>query len=631
MYQILQPIQVGPMRLKNRISYLGMAKNMSTPDNFVTDRQIAYYTNYAKNDVALITTGACIVFDDYPSKLPCQPGLYDDKFIPGLKRLTSSVHQYDAKIVAQLWHPGVAAYGCTPDQVKAVEDFTIEEIHEMQGRFVEAFKRAKLAGFDGCEWHMAHNYLAEMFSVPCFNKRTDEYGADTIENAARFSVEILEHARQECGEDFAIVVKINAYDMGIEGGMTPERCADLCAALEKAGAQMFSISAGGTLTDITGMSGDGYRAEGWKIEFARKVKEKVNVPVQATGSIRHLDVMEEAIKSGACDMIGMGRGLLAEPEFVKKVKENRVDELRYCISCMNCFIPYDGDVGHCAVNPVATFESLEPELVKDGNGRLVVVVGAGPAGIEAACVLAMRGFKVKLFEKDGYVGGSVYHASIPKGKAKLEWALEAYRRQLIDAGVELHLNTEITSDTVRELQPYAVFVATGCYPIVPRSIPGIDKPIVTEAKDYLINQNIGSGKQVAVIGGGLVGLEIATTLASDANNVTVVEMLPADKMKLTMPYNLALRHAKASGCNLLYGNKLVEILDNGIVVENEAGERQRIEADRVLLCLGYRPNRDLYEELSESMENVHWLGTESGIGDIPQAARRGHKAAMGLM
>lgn len=630
MYQILNPIQAGPLSLRNRIAYLGMAKNLSTPDNFVTERQIAYYTNYAKKGVALITTGACIVFDDYPSRLPCQPGLYDDKFIPGLKKLADSVHAYGAKLLLQLWHPGKAAYGCTLEQTKYPHEFSLDEIHRMQDQFVEAMRRAKDAGMDGCEWHMAHNYLAEEFAAPYFNKRTDQYGADTPENAARFSAEILDRARTVCGEGFALTLKINGWDMGVEGGMTPERCAAICRELEKHGICLISVSAGGGLTDITGMSGDGHRAEGWKIDMAETVKKAVHVPVEATGSIRHVDVMENALRSGKCDMIGMGRGLLAEPEFVKKVQEDRLQEMRYCISCMNCFIPYNGDAGHCAVNPVATFESIEPELRRDGNGRTVAVIGAGPAGVEAAQVLAKRGFRVKLLEKDGHVGGSVYHAAIPYGKEKLNWALEVYRHQLTEAGVEVLTNTAATPDRIRAMQPYAVFVASGTTPIIPRSIPGIDKPIVKEAKVFLESGPVCAETHTAVIGGGLVGLEVAATLAVNGEAVTVVEMLPADRMKPTMPYILALRHAREAGCTLLYGNRLTEVTDSGIMVEDEAGQRRKIDARRVLLCLGYRPNKELYEKLAAEMERVFWLGTEEGIGDIPEAIRRGHKAAMNL-
>lgn len=627
-YQVLQPIQAGPLALKNRIAYLGMAKNLSTPDHFVTDRQIAYYTNYAQNGVALITTGACIVCDDYPSKLPCQPGLYDDKFIPGLKKLVDSVHQYGAKFLFQLWNPGKANYGCTPEQTKYPHEFTLDEIHRMQDQFVAAMRRAKDSGADGVEWHMAHNYLIEEFAVPYFNKRTDAYGTDTLENATRFSTEILDRARDICGPDFAITLKINGWDMGVEGGMTPEYCAEICKIMEQHGVCLISVSAGGGLTDITGMSGDGHRPEGWKIHLAETVKKAVHVPVEATGNIRHVGVMEEALASGKCDMIGMGRGLLAEPEFVKKISEGREQELRYCISCMNCFIPYSGDAGHCAMNPVATFESIEPELRKNGVGRTVAVVGAGPAGVECARVLGERGFRVKLFEKAGRIGGSVYHASVPHGKAKLTWALECYQHQLAHAGVEVLTDTEATPAALQALNPAAVFVAPGTVPIIPRGIPGIDRENVIEAKAFLEHPEVLAGRRSVVVGGGLVGLEVAATLANGGETVTVAEMLPLEKMKPSMPFGLALRHAKEAGCDLQYGNRLAAITETGVIVENESGEQQPIPADRVILCLGYRPDRTLYESLCAAVVKTYWLGTEEGIGDIPEAARRGHKAAM---
>lgn len=629
MYRILEPIKVGSLTLKNRIAYLGMGKTLSTPDNFVTDRQIAYYENFARNDVALISTGGCIVFPEYPSRLPLQPGLYDDKFIPGLTRLADAVHKHGAKLLIQPWHGGKKAYLCNPDDCKLPADFTIEEIHDMQDRFVEAIERIYKSGADGCEWHMGHNYLMEEFAVELFNKRTDEYGADTIENAARFSTEIVRRAKERCGKDFLIGVKINAYDMGFEGGMTPDRCAAICQLLEEAGAELFTISAGGGLTDETGTSEDGYGTEGWKIEFADIVKKAVKSPVIATGTLRHLDVMEKALEEGKCDMIGMGRGLLAEPEFVKKVEEGRVDELRCCINCMNCFNPNMG-TGHCSMNPRATYEIDEPMLKEDGDGKTAMVIGAGPAGIEASVALAKRGFETVLVDNAAQIGGSMFQAAAPVGKSKLNWGLDSYKRDLAHNNVKVLLNTQADADLINKLDPYAVFVATGTNPVMPRSIPGITLPHVLEARKFLTCPEPIHGENVAVIGGGLVGLETASEFAVHDNNTTIVEMMPADKMKISKPYLLAKEHAAKHGVSMNYGCKLVEIMEKSIIIEDADGNRSELPADRVIICMGYKPNKALYEELSAQRENVVWIGSDEGIDNIPTCARRGYVAAARL-
>ncbi|MGI6025505.1 MAG: FAD-dependent oxidoreductase [Candidatus Scatomorpha sp.] len=630
-YKLLTSIQAGPLTIKNRIMYLGMGKMLSTPDNFVTERQIAYYENLAKNNVGLIATGACIVFEDYASKLPCQPGLYDDKFIPGLSKLAEAVHRYGAKMLLQAWHPGLARYGCAPDApVKAPADFTVDEIHDMQNRFVEAIVRIQKAGFDGVEWHAAHNYMMEEFMVPYFNKRTDEYGADTVDNAARFSEEVISRVRAACGDGFFINVKINAWDMGVEGGMTPEWCAEICRRLEKAGANMFSVSAGGGLTDITGMSGDGYRMEGWKIDFAKTVKDAVSVPVMATGSIRHVRVMEEALRDGKCDMFGLGRGLLADPELVTKIEQGRENEIRYCLSCLSCFDPYYPNKKHCSLNPNATYEFEEKIPVKDGGGRTVVVVGAGPAGVNAAMILAEREFKPIILEKTSRIGGSIHYAATPDGKAKLNWAIPYYQAELERLGIEVRLDTEATAESVLAFNPYAVFLANGAEPVFPSRIPGIDGGNVIQAKKLLDNVPALTDSNVTVIGGGMVGLEIATTFSHMGCSATVVEMQDAAIMPKTMTYRVSLEHAQKAGCHLLFGHKLDSVTPTSVTAENSAGEKIEILSDLVVLCMGFRPDNGMYDALREKIDRVYRIGDADTVDNIANAARNGYASAMEL-
>lgn len=631
MYRILTPLRVSSLELKNRIAYLGMGKMLSTPDNFVTERQIAYYENLAKNDVALISTGACIVFQDYPSKLPCQPGLYDDKFIPGLSKLASAVHKHGAKMLLQLWHPGLAKYGYPPTTVlKAPADYSIEDIHAMQDRFVQAALRTKTAGFDGIEWHAAHNYLGEEFMVPFFNKRHDEYGADTVENAARFSVETIKRIRECCGKDFFINVKINAWDMGVEGGMTPEHCAEICKLLEKAGANMFAVSAGGGLTDITGMSGDGYRTEGWKIGFAETIKHAITVPVMATGSIRHLRVMEENLRDGKCDMIGIGRGLVADPELITKLEEGRDCEIRYCLSCLSCFDPYYPNKKHCSLNPNSTYEFEAAPLPKDGAGRPVVIVGAGPAGINAAIILAQRKFKPIILEKTARLGGSIRYASSPDGKSKLAWAMEYYRNELTRLNIEVRLNTEADAEMILSMSPYAVIFANGSDPIFPASIPGVTGKNVIQARTLLETIPAYTNKRITVIGGGMVGLEIATTYAHMGCETSVIEMQSREKMPLSMTYRVAYDHAVKANCSLYYGHKLSEICADHVVAEAENGNKINVPADLVILCMGFRPADSIYNQISTKLERVYKVGDVNGVDNIAKAAREGYAAAINL-
>lgn len=373
---LLSPLKIGNMEVKNRVMLLAMGKMMDNIDHTVGEKNIGFVENLAKNNVGLIIPTAMAVTDNYPSKGFMCAALFDDMFIPGLSKLTAAAHKYGSKIAFQLWHPGLSPYGCSPEEVKAPQDWTMEEIKTLQREFADAAVRAKKAGADAVEFHLAHNYLAENFLSPLFNKRTDEYGADTTENALRFSLEAIAMIREACGEDYPILTKINGSDV-VPGGVTTERLVEAAVLLEKAGIAMISVSAGGGLSDFTGMSDDGKRPEGWKVPLAEAVKKAVSIPVCATGSIRHAEYAEGILAGGKCDMIGLGRGLVAEPEFVTKIEQGRVCEMRHCISCMTCVGVFAPGVAGCSINPLSQREYENIQLKEDGDGRTVVVVGSG--------------------------------------------------------------------------------------------------------------------------------------------------------------------------------------------------------------------------------------------------------------
>lgn len=631
MYKVLTPIKVGPMELKNRVMLLAMAKSIGNPDNTLNDRQISYYENFAKGGVGLLTTGACILFPEYPSTLPCQPGVYDDKFIPELKKLVDVVHKYGTKIVFQPWHPGITPYGCDPSVLKSVTDFTLDEIHEHQKRFLEAAVRIQKAGADGVEVHAAHNYLLEQFLTPLFNKRTDEYGAQNMENGLRFTTEIIQSIKNTCGPDFAVTVKINGNDFNPDG-MNEERLAQVGPILEKAGADMISVSAGGSLTDITGMSDNGSRPEGWKVPLAEIVKKSgISIPVMATGSIRHPEYVEQILTEGKCDMIGMGRGLVAEPEWVNKLAEGREDEMASCISCMGCFnYPVPGESG-CSVNPTCLREYQNIEVKKDGEGKTAVVVGGGPGGMQAAKTLAERGFSVVLFEKDSKLGGLENLAAAPFGKSKIKWHIDYLTKQLERLNVDVRLGKEVTAEEIKAMKPYGVVMATGTIPTYPKFIPGIDKAHVIESRDLLRDIPEVTGENVVVIGTGLVGLETAMTFAVKGNKVSVLDMIALDMTKLTIEGQLGWGGVMAMGAGVYMEHKLLEITDEAVIAENmQTGEKVTIPADRVILCMGRKANNKLYEELTGQIEHLYNVGDSNNPDKIKPAVQGGFDAAVAM-
>ena len=627
MQKVLTPIQIGPMKLKNRVFMLAMAKYISNPDRTVSDREIAYYTNFAKNGVGMVITGISAVDGDCPSKMPCQMGLFSDDQLPGLKKLVDSIHAAGAKVVMQPWHPGKAAYGCSADDLKGCADWTVEEIHEIQQMYIDAIVRIQKAGADGFEMHIAHNYLPQQFLVPAFNKRTDEYGAQTVENGLRFSTEIIAEAKRLCGPDFAVIAKINATDMGVPGGMDEERLVQASILLEKAGVQLITVSAGGALSDITGMSADGHRPEGWKVPYAEAVKKAVNIPVAASGSIRHPDYVEKILSEGKCDMIGMARGLLAEPEWVKKLEEGRETEIRSCISCMNCFSAFPVESSICSVNPYAGREILQKPLVKDGNGRVVAVIGAGPAGLEAAVTLAERGFKPVVFEKSGRIGGNEYIASCPDGKHKLGWHIEYYIRQVERLQIPIYLNTMANTQNVQELNPYAVIVATGSDPVVPRSIPGILEPNVLHNRPLLECIPAIGGKNIVVVGAGLVGLETAVTLSNRGNKVTVIDMQPAP-VNPAKDLLLAIEYADKAGVQVFSEHQLKEIRKDAVdAVEMKSGQLRTFPADKTVICMGAKANNAIVEDMKKICNNVQVVGDAVQPRKIVNAVQSGREAA----
>lgn len=635
LYNILKPIKMGNTVVKNRIAFLGMSAHLSTKDHFVTDREIAYFVERAKNGVGWMATSSCSCFPEYPSGSPCIIGLYDDKFIPGIKKLTDAVHEYDSKFIVQLWHPGQAPYFCSPNDVKTCADWTVEELHGIQQRFVECCIRAKAGGADGVEYHIAHNYLCEQMSVPLYNKRTDEYGADTIENAARFNVEALKMIREACGDDFLVGIKINAWDMGLEGGMTIDRCIALCKEFEKCGIDWISVSAGGNLTDELGMAADGSREEGWKIDFAAQVKAATNVPVMATGSIRHLDVMERAIEEGKCDMIGMARGLLAEPEFVKKVEEGREKELRYCLSCRSCQMPsFVPNSKVCSMNPTCKWEINNVDVIKeDGAGRKVMIVGAGPAGANAAIILAKRGFKPVIYDKCGHIGGSIRYACAPDHKHKLAWATEYYQNMFEVLHIPVHLGMEVDEALVKSEEPYAVFVATGSDPVRPSAIPGIFGDNVEMARDVLDGCRIPyANETVVVIGGGMVGMEIATTCKNNGCKATVIEMQDAASIVTAggPPAQASARHMNEAGVISLYEHKVKEITEHCVIASDKDGKDVEIPATKVIICMGFTPNTKLYDQLKDQYSNVFLIGDANGVDNIAKACNEGYYSALNL-
>lgn len=634
-YQFLEPIQIGSQTVKNRVVFLAMAKMFSGFDGVVSDRDVAYIASVAKGGVGLIIPGAMVIDPEWPSVIPMQMMISSDAFLPGLKRLADAAHENGAKILFQLWHPGAVNY--SGKQPPTIDELTTEQIHSIQQKFHDCAKRAIAAGADGVEFQMCHTYLANQFLSPLFNHRTDEYGLSTLENQLRFSVETLSLIRSAIGPDKILAVKLQGTDCR-EGGITPEMAATFAPYVEKAGADMISVSGGGSLTDITGMSGDGTRAEGWKVPAAKLVKSVVKIPVCATGSIRHPEFASQIIQDGDCDLIGMGRGIYAENEWVKKCAEGREKEMRYCISCMNCWntnmAPHQSG---CSVNPFAGREYEKPPLKIDGNDRVVVIVGAGPAGLEAAVTLKQRGFHPIVLEKSSRIGGNINLAKMPPNKGKLQWAVDYYENMIQLLDIDVRYNTEATADLVASLHPYSVLIAAGSKANA-LSVPGLEQCEVHQSRDVLEQEMSLTGRAIVVIGGGLVGIETALYLRARDNEVSIVDFAPApslnqlDAMNFTMEGALEYGHCLEQGIRLYYRHKVHAYKNGALYVESvESGETVQIPANVVILSAGRKPNSSLYDELiARGLQRIYKVGDANVCDKIVRAVQNGSKYAYAL-
>lgn len=630
MYKVLEPIKVGNFTLKNRMMFLAMAKYIDNEDYTISDREIAYMAERAKGGAAVVCTGCCVIDNDYPGRLPNQPGMFDDKFIPGMKKLADAVHQYGALVLMQPLHHGIANYNASKETEKNPNNFTREDMEHLKQLYVDAAIRCKKAGIDGFEIHAAHNYLLQEFMVPKWNARTDEYGIQNPENASRFICEIVRAVREAVGLDFLLPFKVNGSDF-VEGGCDIEFVSECCKYVEAAGVDFIAVSGGGSESNIFAMSADGHREEGWKVPLAEVVKSKVKIPVMGTGSIRTPAYIEEILSAGKVDMIGMGRGLLAEPEWINKVAAGRECDLNQCINCLQCFdiAPIPGNSG-CSVNPYALRESEHLVPRKDGQGRVVAVIGGGAAGMQAAITLAERAFQPVIFEETASLGGQERYAAMPEGKYRLNWHLDYMKRQLAQHQVEIRLNTKATEEAIAALKPYAIFMANGAEAVFPANIPGINLPLVQQVLPTLDRIHSIQGQKIVLVGSGLVGLETAETLARGGNDVTLIDMIPAFSSSALTVIN-ATMNAMMVGVKMLWEHKLSEIREGVLVAEEvHTGKAVELPADMVVLCMGFKPNQALAEQMKGLCATVVPLGNAVQMGNIVTSVQNGFDAAMNL-
>lgn len=625
-----------------------MGCRCADPGCFVGDKMIAYYEARAKGGAGLIFTEITRVNDEHGVGETDQLSVTKDEFIPGIKRLTDAVHSHGSKLFIQLHHPGrqtysffiggkeVVAPSAIPCNVCQQETRALSnaEVKSLVQDFINGAVRAKKGGADGVELHGAHGYLVCQFLSPRTNKRTDEYGGN-FENRCRFMVEIIKGIKAACGADYPVTVRLSVTEcyefLGIKDGITIEDGVEIAKTAEKVGADAISVSSG-TYETMNAIVEPISFPQGWRNEYIKAVKKAVKVPVIAVGVFREPEYAEKLIEDGVLDFIGMGRTWLADSDWGIKALSGHPEDIRKCTSCLYCFekVMTGNDIA-CSVNADLAREYEVKELKKDGAGRHVAVVGSGPAGLEAARILSLRGFAVTLYEKAGRLGGQVYLSSLPPQKERMGWLVDYEEVQLKKQGVEIHLNTSATAEILKELNPYAVVVATGSLPIMPTSIKGIDGKNVYQTFEVLSGDREIKGDKVVVVGSGLTGLETAEYLAERGKKVSVFEMQdrigPDAYLQVlgTVTANL-LAHA----VGMCPSHKLVSIETDKAVFEKCEGGVVEIPCDAVVMSLGVRPNNTLEKDALAFCGKVFSIGDARTVARIAQAVSAGNDIGRSL-
>lgn len=640
---------MGNMKLPNRIVMPPMTTSYAR-EGFVTDCMVNYYAERGRGGAGMVIVEDASI-ESTTGRRATHHDLFgdDDKFLPGLQRLAGIIKRGGAVPALNLSHGGKqSAKALTKEGLLALapsavpnppdvmpkemaalvpsllpREMTIEEIQWLEDKFAEAALRARQAGFDIVSLHAAHSYLINQFLSPVHNRRQDVYGKN-IEGRVRFLLQIVRKIRRKVGEDYPILVRMPGEEQA-KGGLTVTDCQEIARLLEKGGVDCLSISVdlGIVSNCIPPPVAPPRFPRCCMVYLSEAIKQVVSIPVMTANRIITPRLAEEVLEQGKADLIGIGRGLIADPEWPAKAREGREDDIRHCIGCMHC--TGTGEETRCTVN-VAAGREAECKITRAPILKTVFVAGGGPAGMEAARVAALRGHKVHLFEKSR-LGGQLNLAWIPPAKSEMRSFLDFEERQLARLGVRLE-RRQMTADVVHREKPDSVIVATGAGPAVP-TLPGANGKHVVNAWQVLSGES-STIDQVVVIGGGQAGAETAEYLAAKGKHVVLVgrrDEIAAEEHRL-IRYGL-LQSLGKLGVRVLPKTAVLEILNNGVAVMRD-GQKEFIAAGTVVLALHAEPDHGLADELKEAGIDFREAGDCAGARKLFNAVEEGFMSALQL-
>lgn len=634
---LFSPIRIGKTVVKNRLFMPPLSTNLADK-GYVTDALVEHYSNRAKGGVGLIITEVTTVEPVY-TYLPGDMSIYDDSYIPGWTKLVSAVHQYDTKILSQLFHPAYMAFPLpgTPQLIApsnvgpyyakaAPRAVTVEELHTIVNQFGEAAFRFLQAGGDGVEIQAAHAHgLLGGFLTPLYNKRTDEYGGD-LNGRMRLLLEVIAQIRKMCGENFIIDVRISGDEYS-DGGLTLNDMIYVSKQLEEAGVDFIHVSGGNTIKRGSSMPAPG-TSPAPHAHASEEIRRHIHIPVSTVARINEPWVAEELIANGKTDICMVGRPNLCDSEFARKAAEGRVEDIRPCIGCGRCLtgIMFGKPIS-CTVNPSVQSDRIE----KAEEKKKVLVIGGGPAGMEAAYVAKMRGHEVVLCEKEKELGGLLRLAAVPIGKQELCKVIKFMDRRLRNAGIKVIKGCEVTPQMLEEeYAGYEVVCTSGARA---KEIEAFRCFKQTMTADDILSGKDFPGRRIVILGGGSVGCETADYLAPLINDmfpanreVTVIEMTDslmageggAAKSVLT-------QRLMRKGVRIELKSTITKV-DETTITYSKNGEEHVIEdADTLVFAVGYTPAPVLGPS-----ERVHLIGDCDKVGNLKDAISAAHAFAKAL-
>ena len=635
---LFSPFSIGNLNLENRIVMPPMATNYASSEGFVTDRQIAYYSERARGGVGYITVEHTAIHE-HGKASPKMLMISTDEHAAKIENLVEAVHSAGTKIVVQINHAGRQTFSKVtgapivgPSAVPALpvmetpRELSVSEIEDLVNLYTQAALRVNKSGADGVELHMAHGYLICSFLSRFSNKREDQYGGD-ITGRARFALEVLRSVRQTVGPDFPVICRLSG-DEYVDDGLDVNDTCQIAGLLEKEGADALHISACNAASGYLNHP-PYYVEEGVFVHLAEAVKSEVDIPVITVGRIRNPVMADQIIQDQKADLVSMGRALLADPHLPKKAKQGQFDDIIPCISCNKCIQTLRADAVQCSVNP-ETGNETQLRYAKADRSKTVWVVGGGPGGLKTAEIAALRGHRVKIFERKNQLGGRVRLGANPPKKDVLNEFIDYLVKRIETLGVTVEMGKAFTSDMLDQEKPDAVVVATGASPQFP-DWQGIEESGALSVDDALSGEE-DIGDKVLVVGGGGTGAEIADYLSEAGKTVTLVEMLEdiASDLVNHLQHYLKLRLGE-KGVTVHTSAQVKELGKGYVIIEDPSGTRKLDGFNSIILALGSeKPNDDIYKNLEGKVSEMHVIGDARQPREIVDAVYEGQEIAIKL-